>query len=138
VSNQFYAKGLGAFADAGINWASDNIKAALVTSAYTPDTSASGDQFLSTISGIGGAILARSGNLSSKTNVGGVLNADNLTWSLVPSGTAKYVVIYKDTGSDATSPLIIIDDTANNLPCLANGGNITAQWSTGPNKIGAL
>jgi hypothetical protein len=139
MSNSWYAKGLGHFAQADINFPSANIKAALVTSAYTPDTSATGDEFLSTISGIGGAIVARSANLAGKTNVGGVLNCSNITFSLVPVGhVIKYVVLYKDTGSDASSLLILIDDTGQNLPTTTDGGDLVYQVSSGPNKLGAL
>jgi hypothetical protein len=139
LSNSWYAKGLGHFASADVNFPADNIKAALVTSAYVPDTSAAGDEFLSTISGIGGAILARSANLTGKSATGGVLNCTNFTFPLVASGhVVKYVVFYKDTGVDATSILLLIDDTGNNLPTTTDGGDLQYQVSTGPNKLGAL
>lgn len=139
MSNSWYAKGLQHFSQADINFPSDNIKCCLVTSAYTPDTSASGDEHLSTISGISGAIVQRSGNLSGKTNTGGVLKCSNITLSLVPVGhVIKYVVFYKDTGSDSTSILILIDDTGNNLPTTTDGGDLTYQVGPGPNYLGAL
>jgi hypothetical protein len=140
MSQRWYLNGAGKhFTQGDINFPSDNIKAALVTSAYTPDTSAAGDEFLSTISGLAGAIVSRSGNLASKTNVGGVLGCANFTVTLVPTGhVIKYVVFYKDTGVDATSILLLIDDTGQNLPTTTNGADLQYQVSTGPNKLGAI
>jgi hypothetical protein len=39
------------------------------------------------------------------------------------------LVIYKDTGSSATSPLIAYIDTGTNLPASPNGGDITIQYN---------
>lgn len=134
--NSWYPKGLEHFASGDVNFLTVNIKAALVTSAYAP---ASTDEFLSTISGISGAIVSRSGNISGKSVTGGVLNCSNFTIPLVPNGhVIKYVVFYKDTGSDATSPLILVDDTGNNLPTTTDGADLQYLVSTAPNKLGAL
>lgn len=134
--NSWYPKGLEHFASGDVNFLTANIKAALVTSAYTP---ASTDEFLSTISGISGAIVSRSGNLAGKSVTGGVLNCSNFTISLVSNGhVIKYVVFYKDTGSDATSILLLVDDTGNNLPTTTDGADLQYQVSTSPNKLGAL
>ena len=52
-----YGRGREAFLDGLISWASDTIKAVLIdTTKYTPTIDT--DQYLSTISGIGGAIIA--------------------------------------------------------------------------------
>lgn len=136
MSNAFYPKGMEHFAQGDINFLTANIKALLVTSAYTP---ASTDEFVSTISGIAGAIVSRSSNLAGKTVTGGVLNCSNFTVPLVPNGhVIKYVVFYKDTGVDATSLLFIVDDTGNNLPTTTDGADLQYQVSTAPNKLGAL
>ncbi len=136
MSNSWFPKGLQHFTQADINFPSDNIKALLVSANYTPSAS---DEFVSTIAAVSGAILSRSGNLTGKSNAGGVLNCANFTFTLVATGhVGKYVVVYKDTGSDATSELILIDDTGNNFPVTTDGGDITFQVSTGPNKLGAL
>jgi hypothetical protein len=132
MSNRWYPKGLEHFTSAGINFLSDNIKACCVTATYTP---AAANEFLSSVSGI----ISRSANLTGKTNTGGVLNCSNFNFSLVPTGNVvKYIVFYKDTGSDASSILILVDDTGENLPTTTDGGDLTYQVSTGPNKLGAI
>lgn len=131
MANALYDLGRKAFLDAGINWASDNIKVVLVDATYTPNTAT--DQFLSDIAG--GKRVATSGNLASKTDTAGVADAADVTFTAVSGAAVNYVVIYKDTGSAASSPLILVIDTASNLPVTPNGGDIVVQWDNGANKI---
>ena len=42
--------------------------------------------------------------------------------------TINAIVIYKDTGTEATSPLIAYIDTATGLPITPNGGDIIVTW----------
>ena len=44
-------------------------------------------------------------------------------------------MIYVDTGTEATSPLIAYIDTATGLPITPNGGDIIVTWDNGTNKI---
>lgn len=131
MANSLYDLGRKAFLDGGINWASDNIKVVLVDATYTPNPST--DQFLSDIAG--GKRVATSGNLSSKTDTAGVADAADVTFSSVSGAAVDFIVIYKDTGTASTSPLICVIDTATNLPVTPNGGDIVVQWDNGGNKI---
>jgi hypothetical protein len=135
MANVLYDTGRNAFLTAAINWPSDNVKAILIdTTKYTANTAT--DQFLSTISGISGAIIATSANLTTKTATAGVANADNVTFPAVPTGPAAgALVLYKDTGTAGTSQLIARIDTATGLPVTPNGGDIQIAWDTGTNKI---
>jgi hypothetical protein len=45
------------------------------------------------------------------------------------------VVIWKDTGNPATSPLIALIDTATGIPVATTGGDITVYFDNGANKI---
>ena len=45
------------------------------------------------------------------------------------------MLIYKDTGDNATSPLIALIDSATGLPITPNGGDIIVVWDNGANKI---
>jgi hypothetical protein len=130
MANALYGLGRAAFGNAGINWTSDNIKVALVDSAvYTPSINV--DDFLNDIA----SVVATSGNLASKTNTLGVMDAADITFTAVTGAQSEYLVIYKDTGTASTSALIALIDTATNLPITPNGGDITVQWDNGANKI---
>lgn len=130
MANALYDKGREAFLDGSISWTSDTIKVALVSSGYTP--SLGSDQFYSDL---GSNIVGTDQTLTSKTATSGVANAGNPTWPTVISGVASYIILYKSTGVDSTSPLIACIDTATALPVTATGGDITISWDTGDSKI---
>lgn len=134
MANALYDAGRASFLNADIDWSADNIKVVLVRD-YTPNTST--HDFLDDVTGGGGGtIVATSGNLANKTSTAGVADADDVTYTTVAAGAAcNHLVIYKDTGSAATSNLIAVIDTATGLPITPNGGDITIQWDSGANKI---
>jgi hypothetical protein len=113
-----------------IDFDNDTIKVALVTSAYTPNAS---HQFFSSVTGVVGTPQT----LTSPTVAAGVFDANDVTFTAVPGGsTVVGLVLYKDTGSAATSPLIaFIDSVASGLPVATNGGDIVISWDNGANKI---
>ncbi len=134
MANALYDSARQAFLDADIDWSADTIKVALV-SGYTPNT-ASHDHLDDVTGGGGGTIAATSSALSSKTSTGGVADATDITFTAVAAGpSCAHLVIYKDTGSAATSPLIAVIDSATNLPVTPNGGDINVAWDSGSNKI---
>jgi hypothetical protein len=134
LANALYDSGRESFLSADIDWLADNIKVCLVEG-YTAD--AATHDFLDDITGGGGGtIVATSGNLANKTATDGVADADDVTLEEVPSGDpCEHLVIYKDTGSAATSNLIAVIDTATGLPLTPNGGDVTIAWDSGANKI---
>lgn len=111
----------------------DTIKVALVTASYTANMST--DQYYSTVSA---NVVGTPGTLASKTITNGIFDAADLTFTAVSGSQVTQIVIYKDTGSGATSPLIARIDTATGLPVTPNGGDITITWDSGANKIFAL
>lgn len=132
MANSLYDTGRAAFLGADVDWLADNIKAVLVdTGAYTVNLST--HQFLSDIPG--GARIATSGNLASKTATAGVADAADVTFTAVSGATVEAIVLYKDTGVAGTSQLICYIDTATGLPVTPNGGDITVTWDNGANKI---
>jgi hypothetical protein len=126
-----YDKGREAFLKGQINWASDTIKVALVdTGVYTVNIST--HQFLSDLSGVVGTAVT----LTSPTTAAGVADAADVTFTAVTGNSAEALVIYKDTGSAATSPLIAYEDSGvTGLPVTPNGGDIGITWDNGANKI---
>lgn len=113
----------------------DNIKVVLVDSADY--TYSSAHDFLDDVAA--GARVGTSGNLANKTATSGVFDADNITISAVTGDVSEALIIYKDSGSAATSPLIAFIDTGvTGLPVTPNGGDITITWDNGANRIFAL
>jgi len=103
------------------NWESDTIKVALLTSAYTPDEA--NDEFFSDVEAnevtgngytAGGEILSNTQVTYDSGNDQYILTADNVTWTNATI-TARYAVIYKDTGDSSTSPLIAYTDFGNDV-----------------------
>ena len=126
MANFIYDKAADALWAGQIAFDTDAIKAVLVDAAsYTPDQV--NHQFLSDIPLA--ARAAVSSNLTTKTISGRAIDADDVTFTAVPSGPAlSYVVLYQDTGVETTSRLLLFIDTATGLPVTPNGGDITIQW----------
>lgn len=137
MANQLYALAKEALLGS-LDLGSANIKAVLVdTGAYTPNFTT--NQFLSDIPG--GARIATSGNLGSKTISLGVFDAADLSLGAIDNNpTCEAIVLYEDTGVAGTSRLILYVDTAGGLPTPAdfNGASVTIVWDNGANKIFAL
>ena len=120
------------FLESQINWMTDTIKVYLVsTSAYTPQTAV--HQYLADIPV--SARIAGPVTLTAKATTGGAADAADCTFTSVSGATINAIVIYKDTGTEATSPLIAYIDTATGLPITPNGGDIIVTWDNGVNKI---
>ena len=132
MANALFDKARQRFLEGQFNWNTDTIKAALVdTGTYTPNLSA--HEFLSDISS--GARIAMSGAFTGKTTTGGAADANDITYTSVTGPSIEAIVIFKDTGTDSTSPLIAYIDTATGLPITPNGGDIIVTWDNGPNRI---
>ena len=131
MANALYDSGREAFLKGEISWNSDNIKVVLVDSGYSENLAS--HQFLSDISV--GDRVATSPNLTGKSTTAGVADAADVTFSAVSGSPIVAMVIYKDTGSAATSPLIAFIDTATGLSLTPNGSDIEVQWDNGANKI---
>jgi len=125
MANAIYPKAKEKFLDAVIDLPSDTIKIALIdTGAYTYNNA---DEFWSSASG---AIVGTEVTLASKTITGGVFDAADVTFTSVSGVSVEALIIFKDTGSAATSPLIMyIDVAASGLPVTPNGNNIDVQFN---------
>jgi hypothetical protein len=132
MANALYDFGRQAFLDGDIDWTNDNIKVTLVDAAdYTVNLAT--HQFYSSVTLAGR--VATSGNLTSKTSVAGVADAADVTFTAVTGDPSEALVIWQDTGTEATSRLIAYIDVATGLPVTPNGGDITVVWDNGANKI---
>ena len=124
------------------------LKAALVdTGTYTYNAA---HQYYSSVSGVVGTPVA----IGSPTFINGVLDGNDATVTAVTGNTAEAIVIYLDTGTAATSPLIYYHDgraqfevaadassgatsiTIEDLPLgVGNGATLTKISGTGPSTI---
>ena len=136
MANALYGLGKQAILNKEIDLDTDTIKAILLNSSYVPNLVT--DQFLSGVTTY--RVTGTTDQaLTTKSVTLGVFDADDVTFTAVASGsTAKYVGLYRDSGSAATSQLIALFDTITNFPVTTNGGNITVQWDNGAYKIFAL
>lgn len=132
MSNALYATGRNAFALGDIDWVNDTIKAILVDVAdYTVDLAA--HDFLNDVPAAARVAVAA---LANKSAAAGVCDADDTTFTSVAGDQSEAIVIYKDTGTEATSQLIAYIDVATaGLPVTPDGTNITIAWDNGANKI---
>lgn len=132
MANALFDKARQRFLEGQFNWNTDTIKAILVdTGTYTPNLSA--HEFLSDVGS--GSRISTSGAFTGKATTGGAADANDVTFTSVTGASIEAIILYKDTGTDSTSPLIAFIDTATGLPITPNGGDIIVTWDNGPNKI---
>lgn len=139
MSNQIYGKAREGWArkliDWGVGTSGDAIHLDLVDLAdYT--VSIASHEFRSSVPS--GARVATAGPLTGKTATLGVLDAADQPVTGVTGDQFEAVILFVNTGSDATSRLLIFIDTASGLPGTPVGGDFEIVWDDGPNKIATL
>lgn len=130
VTALLYGKAFLSFTNGEIDLDTNTIKVALTTSSYTPDQDAH-DYFNDVTNEVtgtgytaGGATLAnKTVTYTSGTNVF-KFDADDTTWA-ISTITARRAVIYKDTGTASTSPLIAYVDFGADVSTAAQTFQIT-------------
>ena len=132
MANAVYSKARESFLsqNPALDFDTDTIKVMLVKVAQAFNDA---HQFVSDLTS--GNIVARSGALASKTVTGGVADAADITFTTPAAGSSCNLIVYKDTGSDATNPLIAFIDTGTGIPITTDGGDVAVQWDNGANKI---
>lgn len=133
MASFIYDKARQKFLDADIDWSAHNIKLLLVKSTYTPVQAT--DDFLSIIAGANRLTNSTSGNFAGKTSTAGVADADDVSVTPDAGQTGVAIVIYRDSGVEATSELIAYIDTGTGLPITTNGAAVDIIWSSGATKI---
>jgi hypothetical protein len=107
------------------NLSSGTVKVALIdTGTYTYSAT---HQFWSSASS---ASIGTPQTLGSKTFTDGVFDAADVTFTSVTGNSVEALIIYIDTGTAATSPLVaFIDTSVTGLPVTPNGGDIAITWN---------
>jgi hypothetical protein len=106
------------------NMSSGTVKVALVdTGTYTYSAA---HEFYSSVSGVVGTPQT----IGSKTFTDGVFDGSDVSFTSVTGNSVEALVIYIDTGTAGTSPLIAyIDTSVTGLPVTPNGGDISITWN---------
>lgn len=134
MANALYGLGKEKILSGAIDLTTNTIKVRLVKNTYAQNLST--DEFISSVTKVTGTTDQ---TLTGKSVALGVFDADDVTFTAVPAGeTSEGVVIYKDTGVEATSPVLAYIDTITGFPLATSGGNITVQWDNGAYKIFSL
>ncbi len=119
--------------DGSIDLDTDTIKVMLVTSTYTPDQDLHDfkDDVTNEVTGTGytagGEALASKTVTQDNTDNEGVFDAADVTWSS-STITARAAVLYKDTGTASTSPLICYLDFGSDQS--SSSGDFIIQWGS--------
>ena len=134
MANAMYDLGRGHFLEGDIVYSADNIKLIL----YDENDDAlniATDEDLADI--LAAARVATSGNFTSKTSTNGVADAEDVTLSSVTGDEFESITVYKDSGVEGTSWLMVNLDTTSDssLPATPGGGDINVNWDNGANKI---
>lgn len=144
MANGFYQLGMKHFAQGDIVWKASGgstIKAALMDSAdYTVNLTT--DEFENPALGnppaagtgfeeVSGAFTL----IDAATD--GVVDANDITFTATSGDQCEGIVVFKDTGTTTTSPLLFWWDTASGLP-VTLGGDVTVSWDNGANKIAKI
>lgn len=136
VPNTFKGRLMGDTAQisTAINLATDTIKLMLLTSSHTPDVDAevfiddvSANEVSASGSYSAGGVTLTVSSTTDDTNDVGYLDATDVS---ITSATinARYGVIYKDTGTPSTSPIICVQDYT---AVASNGGTLTITFASG-------
>lgn len=113
----------------------DSIYCALLASSFTPNIAT--QKFFSDVNAsessgtgytAGGQILSSPTVTEDDTNSRAVFDAADTSWANSTIANARYAVIYKNTGSAATSPLIGYIDLLSTKS--TNGDTFYIQWNT--------
>ena len=106
------------------NLSAGTVKVALVTAGYTYSAT---DQFWTAVSA---STVGTPQTIGTKTFTNGTFAGGNVAFTAVTGAQITKLVIYIDTGTAGTSPLVaFLDTSVTGLPVTPNGGDITITWN---------
>lgn len=120
MASQLFPKGAENILEGNAQFGSHNFKVLFYSGAITTTW-----EFHSSLTG--GSIIATSGNLTGVVATNGVVDATDVTITSVSGSAFTHVILFRDTGTSATSPLICVWDIASFTP---SGGDVNVVWHT--------
>ncbi len=130
MANVIYANFKKLALSSAINFNTDTIKVALVTSAFTPNATTQNyySDVTNEVSGAGyttGGTTIAGGTVTLSVSTA-VYSGSNVTWG-TSTITSRAAVLYKSTGTASNSPLVAyIDFTTDQI---SSSGDFTIQWN---------
>lgn len=110
--------------EAEFDWVADSWRLALMTSAWAYDVNA---EFFDDLTGVVATAL-----IPGRSNSLGLLGGSNVVFTgLTPGSVITQMVIYKDTGVAATSPLGWHIPTGNGIPFTTDSSETEIDWQDG-------
>lgn len=133
MANQLYTKAKEDFLSGLLNLSSNTVSISLIDTGVYTFSIGHEDR-----ADIANTAVVATANLASKSVANGVFDAADVVFTSVSGANCEALVLFHDTGDQATSRLIAYIDSATGLPVIPNGGDITVRFSDGANKIFAL
>lgn len=121
------------FLTGAVNLLTANVRIQLVSASYIVST---GHHFFSDV--VGGGRVGSPRTLTGKVATDGAFGAAAVTFPGLTGSAIVGAVLYVDSGSESTSPLVCYLDTGNGLPISPDGGAVTWYFETGTTRIFAL
>ena len=114
-----------------IDLTTDTVKAVLVdTGVYTYSATHAN------VGSLAGATVGTAQTIGTISVTDGIVDGADVTYTAVTGNSVEAIVIYVDSGVEATSYLVAyIDTDVTGLPVTPNGGDIALTWDSGANKI---
>lgn len=132
MANAVYPKFKELALGAGGNLSAGTVKATLIDTANY--TYSAAHQYYSSVGG--SARVGTAVTLGSKTLTDGVFDAADISFTGLSSApTIEALIIWVDSGVEATSPLVAYIDTATGLPVSAGATQVDVAFDAGANKI---
>lgn len=133
MANGIFTSFRNAALQAGIpNLSSATIKAMLVDHADDTPVLATDDFINDIASAARVPAIASCPTLGSKTFgtvAAGVFDAADTTFTALTGDASESLILFEDSGTEGTSDLICMWDTATGLPITPNGGDVIIQWN---------
>lgn len=115
-----------------VSLSADTIKAMFIDHADDTPAAATDDFIDDILAAARVPAIASAPALASKTIgtvAAGVFDAADTTFTALTGDASESLILFKDTGAEATSKLIAFWDTATGLPLTPNGGDVVVQWN---------
>ncbi len=122
MSSGWYPKGAEAVLNGDVDFDTDTLKVALLSSAYS--YSAAHDFY----NDISANVVGTPETLAGVTKTNGSLDATDALFAALAGGEVGAFAIYKDSGVAGTSPLLIFIDDYAGLPFTPDGSDLPIVW----------